>query len=74
MSTTAGDLHVHLYATRHFHLTADTFRHEFRGKWPKAVTKVVDDAEQLLGSYDFPRRALGPPQGLQRRRGDVLDP
>jgi transposase-like protein len=30
------------------------FAHEFGAKWPKAVAKVVDDAEELLAFYDFP--------------------
>ena len=36
-------------------LTAiDTFAAEFAVKWPKAVAKIVDDAEPLLAFYDFP--------------------
>ena len=27
---------------------------EFGAKWPKAVAKVVDDAEALLAFFDFP--------------------
>jgi putative transposase len=30
------------------------FTAEFGAKWPKAVAKVVDDAEALLAFYDFP--------------------
>jgi transposase-like protein len=30
------------------------FAHEFGGKWPKAVAKIVDDLEALLAFYDFP--------------------
>ena len=30
------------------------FAHEFGAKWPKAVAKIVDDAEALLGFFDFP--------------------
>jgi putative transposase len=32
----------------------DAFAHEFGAKWPKAVTKIVDDVEPLLAFYDFP--------------------
>ena len=32
----------------------DAFAHEFGAKWPKAVAKIVDDAEPLLAFYDFP--------------------
>ncbi len=36
-------------------LTAiDAFAAEFAVKWPKAVAKIVDDAEALLAFYDFP--------------------
>lgn len=36
-------------------LTAiDAFATEFAVKWPKAVAKIVDDAEPLLAFYDFP--------------------
>ncbi len=36
-------------------LTAiDAFAAEFAVKWPKAVAKIVDDAEPLLAFYDFP--------------------
>jgi transposase-like protein len=30
------------------------FAHEFGGKWPKAVAKIVDDLDALLAFYDFP--------------------
>jgi transposase-like protein len=33
---------------------AHAFAHEFGGKWPKAVAKIVDDLEALLAFYDFP--------------------
>lgn len=33
---------------------ANAFAHEFGGKWPKAVAKIVDDLEALLAFYDFP--------------------
>ncbi len=32
----------------------DDFAAEFAVKWPKAVAKIVDDAEALLAFYDFP--------------------
>jgi len=32
----------------------DAFAVEFGAKWPKAVAKIVDDAEPLLAFYDFP--------------------
>lgn len=32
----------------------DAFAAEFGAKWPKAVAKIVDDAEPLLAFYDFP--------------------
>ncbi len=32
----------------------DVFAHEFGARWPKAVAKVVDDAEALLAFFDFP--------------------
>ena len=30
------------------------FTHEFGAKWPKAVAKIVDDADALLAFFDFP--------------------
>ncbi|MEZ5237353.1 MAG: transposase, partial [Acidimicrobiales bacterium] len=42
-------------ASRRDATTAITaFTAEFGAKWPKAVAKIVDDAEQLLAFYDFP--------------------
>ena len=32
----------------------DRFACELGAKWPKAVAKIVDDAEELLAFYDFP--------------------
>jgi putative transposase len=32
----------------------DAFGREFKAKWPKAVSKIVDDLEPLLAFYDFP--------------------
>jgi transposase-like protein len=32
----------------------NAFRHEFGAKWPKAVAKIVDDAEPLLTFFDYP--------------------
>ena len=34
---------------------------DYGAKWPKAVAKVVDDAEALLCFFDFPGRALAAP-------------
>ncbi len=33
---------------------ADAFAHEFGAKWPKAVTKIVDDLEVLLAFFEYP--------------------
>jgi transposase-like protein len=33
---------------------ADAFAHEFGGKWPKAVAKIVDDLDALVAFFDFP--------------------
>ena len=33
---------------------ARAFAHEFGGKWPKAVAKIVDDVDTLLAFFDFP--------------------
>jgi transposase-like protein len=30
------------------------FERDYGAKWPKAVAKIVDDADQLLAFYDFP--------------------
>ena len=38
----------------HAVLAINAFASEFGAKWPKAVAKVVDDAEALLGFFDFP--------------------
>src|SRR5437667_12589085 len=38
----------------HALVAIDAFAAEFAVKWPKAVAKIVDDAEQLLAFYDFP--------------------
>ncbi len=32
----------------------DAFAHEYGGKWPKAVAKIVDDVDPLLAFFDFP--------------------
>ena len=39
---------------RHAVTAIDAFAAEFGAKWPKAVAKIVDDAEPLLAFYDFP--------------------
>jgi putative transposase len=33
---------------------ADALAHEFGGKWPKAVAKIVDDLDALVAFFDFP--------------------
>ena len=38
----------------HAETAIKAFAHDFGVKYPKAVAKVVDDAEQLLAFYDFP--------------------
>lgn len=36
-------------------LTAmEAFKRDYQAKWPKAVDKIVDDAEQLLSFFDYP--------------------
>jgi len=32
----------------------DAFAHEYGGKWPKAVAKIVDDVDPLLAFFEFP--------------------
>ena len=32
----------------------EVFKRDYGAKWPKAVAKIVDDAEALLGFFDFP--------------------
>ena len=38
----------------HAQAAMQTFAHEFGAKWPKAVAKIVDDADVLLAFFDFP--------------------
>jgi transposase-like protein len=38
----------------HALVAIDAFAAEFAAKWPKAVAKVVDDAEPLLAFFEFP--------------------
>jgi transposase-like protein len=38
----------------HAERAIDAFDRDYGVKWPKAVAKVVDDAEALLAFYDFP--------------------
>ena len=38
----------------HARRAAHAFAHEFGGKWPKAVAKIIDDLDVLLAFYDFP--------------------
>ena len=35
-------------------IAIEAFANEFGAKWPKAVSKIVDDKEALLRFYDFP--------------------
>ena len=39
---------------QHAEVAIDAFAGEFAVRWPKAVAKIVDDAEPLLAFYDFP--------------------
>ena len=32
------------------------FTRDYGAKWPKAVAKITDDAEELLCSFDFPAK------------------
>ena len=36
----------------------EEFAGEFGGKWPKAVSKIIDEKEALLAFYDYPGPAL----------------
>jgi putative transposase len=38
----------------HAERAVEAFARDYGGKWPKAVAKVVDDAEALLCFFDFP--------------------
>jgi putative transposase len=38
----------------HAQRAIEVFARDYRTKWPKAVAKIVDDAEELLCFYDFP--------------------
>jgi transposase-like protein len=38
----------------HAVIAINAFANEFAAKWPKAVAKIVDDAEPLLAFFDFP--------------------
>ncbi|MEU5979588.1 IS256 family transposase [Streptomyces sp. NPDC047315] len=38
----------------HAEKTIGTFAKTYGAKWPKAVAKITDDAEELLAFYDFP--------------------
>ena len=39
---------------QHAEQAIQVFTRDYRTKWPKAVAKIVDDAEELLCFYDFP--------------------
>src|SRR6266516_3720563 len=38
----------------HAQRAIEAFARDYRVKWPKAVAKIVDDAEELLTFFDFP--------------------
>jgi putative transposase len=38
----------------HAERAVEAFARDYGGKWPKAVAKIVDDAEELLTFFDFP--------------------
>jgi putative transposase len=38
----------------HARAAIKTFERDYGAKWPKAVAKIVDDAEQLLAFFDYP--------------------
>lgn len=38
----------------HAEKAVKVFAKTYEAKWPKAVAKVIDDAEELLAFYDFP--------------------
>jgi len=38
----------------HAQAAIKTFASDFGAKWPKAVAKIVDDADELLTFFDFP--------------------
>jgi len=38
----------------HAHRAIEVFARDYGTKWPKAVAKITDDAEELLTFYDFP--------------------
>ncbi|MBW8698133.1 hypothetical protein MBT84_00970 [Streptomyces sp. MBT84] len=38
----------------HAEQTIEAFEKTYGAKWPKAVSKITDDAEELLAFYDFP--------------------
>jgi hypothetical protein len=42
---------------------------DYGAKWPKAVAKVVDDAEALLCFFDFPWLSIGCTFGPATRSG-----
>jgi len=57
----------------HAAAAANAFADEYGAKFPKAVATITDDLDVLLTFYDFPCRALDPPQDQQPDRIDLLD-
>jgi putative transposase len=43
----------------HAEAAINSFANDFGAKWPKAVAKIVDDAEVLLSFFDFPAEHWG---------------
>ena len=49
----------------------EAFKRDYGAKWPKAVAKIVDDAEVAAVVLRLPGRALGPSQDHQPDRVDL---
>ena len=43
----------------HAQRAIEVFARDYGVKWPKAVAKITDDAEELLCFYDFPAEHWG---------------
>ena len=43
----------------HAQRAIEVFTRDYGAKWPKAVAKITDDAEELLTFYDFPAEHWG---------------
>ena len=50
------------------------FEIDYGAKYPKAVAKIVDDADVLLEFYKYPGRALDPPENDESDRSRRLPP